>query len=398
MTSVVIFCMFCLSLLVAIVFFSLWMRDRQRRAAQQPLKQLDETMKRDFIEHADSAVEQEVVRVPISVPRRVVVCAPKYSMNCGGTRVLYEFARVFDSVPGWNAFVCDSSDTCDPNASYPHYVKPEKMDLNQDLVVYPEVVAGNPLKAQNVLRLVLCRPGIFTGKGVWKTWGVHDKVFFYSSFAPGIEIHSSRILYVVTEIPQKPAGRGRGRHRVSYMRRKEDHFHAPGSTETYYRQAFEIKPAEFVEMATHLKNSETFISGDPYTMWVIMAASWGVTSVVIPMAGVTKKKWVASTVLGEYIKHGFADDLANGEYGDVHARLKMSSVQIANNLPFGIAYGRHLSQKKWANATKGKLCNVFWDRMRRYGEASTREKFARHVSGTYDEFSSQYELLRQLDP
>jgi hypothetical protein len=51
--------------------------------------------------------------------------------------------------------------------------------LDRSIVIYPEVVAGNPLRATNVVRYLLNKPGLFTGIGI-ESYGDKD---YYLHFA-----------------------------------------------------------------------------------------------------------------------------------------------------------------------------------------------------------------------
>jgi hypothetical protein len=56
--------------------------------------------------------------------------------------------------------------------------------LDRSIVIYPEIIAGNPLRARNVVRYLLNKPGRFTGAGI-ESYGAHDYVIhFADEFKP----------------------------------------------------------------------------------------------------------------------------------------------------------------------------------------------------------------------
>jgi len=62
--------------------------------------------------------------------------------------------------------------------------------------IYPEVIAGNPLAAESVIRWVLNRPGLLAGDSVYSE---HEHVFYYSEvFRPYIQNRIAGKLYMPT--------------------------------------------------------------------------------------------------------------------------------------------------------------------------------------------------------
>ena len=91
--------------------------------------------------------------------KKYIICAPSYSGSAGG-RVLYMLRDVLEK-KGYDAKIfCYSGKQADS----PIFIK-KITDYNRknDIVVYPEVVSGNPLLFRNVVRYVLNYPGYLGG-------------------------------------------------------------------------------------------------------------------------------------------------------------------------------------------------------------------------------------------
>ena len=74
------------------------------------------------------------------------------------------------------------------------------------MVIYPEVVAGNPLGAKHVVRYLLNRPGVFTGVGS-EAYGADDYLLhFAEEFRPeGVESRLLRLPLVDTTVFRPPS-------------------------------------------------------------------------------------------------------------------------------------------------------------------------------------------------
>lgn len=79
---------------------------------------------------------------------RYIINTPQYRSNSAGIRVLYELnkhliLRGFDSIP----IIVGSNFVAEHN----------------DIIIYPEIVKGNPLKGKKVVRYILNEPGLIGG-------------------------------------------------------------------------------------------------------------------------------------------------------------------------------------------------------------------------------------------
>ena len=113
------------------------------------------------------------------------IASPDFRYRSSGIRALYLLCHHLNRL-GHTAFVTGSG--CPAELSAPS-ISRKKIEANRkagrdDIVVYPEVIAGNPLHGQNVVRYLLNKPGFFTGKGM-ETYGEDDfLVHFVSEFRP----------------------------------------------------------------------------------------------------------------------------------------------------------------------------------------------------------------------
>jgi O-antigen biosynthesis protein len=83
----------------------------------------------------------------------------------------------------------------------------DKFERNglRSIVIYPDIVAGNPLHAKRIVRYLLNRPGYFTGVGA-ETYGEGDFFLHYANeFRPaGLQSQQLRIPLVDQEIYRLP--------------------------------------------------------------------------------------------------------------------------------------------------------------------------------------------------
>lgn len=107
----------------------------------------------------------DYITPPRSSGRRYVIFAPLYRHNSAGIRVMFELQKWL-ILAGYDAIVI---------AGTKDYAISQFAD---DIVIYPEVVPGNPLKTKRVVRYILNAPGKLGGT---KKYAQHELLVAYSA-------------------------------------------------------------------------------------------------------------------------------------------------------------------------------------------------------------------------
>ncbi|MDD5457603.1 MAG: glycosyltransferase [Candidatus Margulisbacteria bacterium] len=108
-----------------------------------------------------------------------LIVAPSYTSASGGIKALHLLCHHLNQ-SGQKAFlVMDNPLAVNPNLQTPALSKLEIAQKIQQgaIAVYPEIVPGNPLNAQTVIRYVLNRPGVMGGD---LTYAESDMIFVYT--------------------------------------------------------------------------------------------------------------------------------------------------------------------------------------------------------------------------
>ncbi len=125
----------------------------------------------------------DYIRPPSATGRRFVIFAPFYRHNSAGIRVLYDLQKWL-ILAGYDAIII---------AGITGYAVEQFAD---DIVIYPEVVVGNPLRSKRVVRYILNVPGKIGGT---KEYAPHELKIAYNE---PLAVHAEgRVLNVPTIEP-----------------------------------------------------------------------------------------------------------------------------------------------------------------------------------------------------
>lgn len=162
--------------------------------------------------------------------------------------------------------------------------------LRDAVVLYPESVDGNPLRARRVVRWLLHRPGYITGRP--PEYGDSEIFFHYQrAFAEGFDRESTLLstrwvrddVYRITNHgPREGAC-----HLVRKAKRRDDI--DPDAPEFGPR----VDGMSHEQMAKTFNEKKYFYSFDPYTMYCVYAALCGCIPVIVPLKGVSREAWQA---------------------------------------------------------------------------------------------------------
>jgi len=188
----------------------------------------------------------------------------------------------------------------------PVFHEVDDSSLKEFVVVYPEIVFGNPLNAQRVVRWLLHNPGFHTGS---VNYGKNELYFKFSSriedFHSSGSVLSKNLLKVVhfpleyynlNDLPPDRKG-------TAYCLRKGKH----KPVQHDLNGSVLIDEKSNSEIANIFKRVKTFISYDTYTAYSKFAVLCGCESIVVPDQGVTKEQWQPNPADRYGIAYGFSD-------------------------------------------------------------------------------------------
>ena len=173
------------------------------------------------------------------------------------------------------------------------------------VVIYPEIVFGNPLRAKHVVRWLLNNPGFYSGKVYY---GRGELYFRFGSYFEDFRFpgsHTSSRFLRITHVPFQlfHAPEGGSRSGVAYCIRKGKDRITPGDLTDGV--LIDDKPHQ--EIAQIFKSVKTFVSYDAYTLFSRLASIAGCDSVVVPLDGMSKEQWVPDPADRYGVAYGFDD-------------------------------------------------------------------------------------------
>ncbi|SFU12400.1 hypothetical protein [Sedimentitalea nanhaiensis] len=261
----------------------------------------------------------------ISMQRNYIVYAPAYNENVGGIIFLHELVHVLNQM-GERAFLWPmlpsygtnfrgrlkkfkrtlldrqhARYTVSPNLNTPIATSGDLGGAS--IVVYPEIVLGNPLKARNVVRWLLYKPGLrhpyeFGSDNMFFRAGEMSDLPEITGGAPDLFLWKINRTYHNENRPDRDG--------VCYIVRKG--VDKPRIQETEAPGAIQIDKMSHAEINEIFNRCHTFYSYDEATMYSQYAAICGCTSVVIPGLYGSREEWVKNHELARYgVAYGLDD-------------------------------------------------------------------------------------------
>ena len=142
--------------------------------------------------------------------QRLFIYAPAYTDKSNGIRILYSLCRYIDSSGLIESHIacCERprTDTGSVDGKGADIIASSKVRISDDdIVLYPETVAGNPMVAKKVVRYLMNRPWKLSGRGV--DYGESDFLVSYSALVdPALPN-----LLIMNDEPLVRKFRGRGK-------------------------------------------------------------------------------------------------------------------------------------------------------------------------------------------
>jgi len=265
--------------------------------------------------------------------KKILIISPRYQENSGGVVVLHKLCSILNQL-GYESFLHPYFQSyhlhkgnfknsmisfLDRRIKYPlkgYKTNPifetpviyttEGIDWDDWVIVYPEIVMGNPLGAKNIVRWLLHNPGYHHGKVLY---GQKELYFKFSSgitdfYYPGSltsdtnlkVIHYPLEFYNTQEVSSQRSG-------TAYCIRK-----GKGKAIQHNLQnSILIDEKSHKEVSEIFKKVKTFISYDTLSAYSVFAVLCGCESIVVPDPGVSMEEWYPDPQDRYGISYGFSN-------------------------------------------------------------------------------------------
>lgn len=154
------------------------------------------------------------------------------------------------------------------------------------IVIYPEVINGNPLRGKSIIRWFLHRPGHHTGK---IKYGKNELYFFYQDAFNDSTVNSNpdnRLTVTYLHSAYKNYGNAKRDTNCVLIRKGKDRLNSVN-----LRGNVIVDGMSHEQIAKEFNNSRFLQSLDQYSMYSIFAAICGCIPVIEPTPGLSKYEW-----------------------------------------------------------------------------------------------------------
>lgn len=240
---------------------------------------------------------------------KFIIHSQRYNVNSGGIIVLHLLCHHLNNL-GYEAYlwqsyrpIFDSKRLIKSILKFMKYYRKEihrpftvnknwntpiakSKDLVDSMVLYSEIIDGNPLDAKNIVRWLLHKPGFHNGR---INFTINELLFGYGKECSGsgylIGDENNLVLrYIMTDIYQQTNFDDRVGSCHMIRKGKDKKF-------VHEKDSLLVDGMSHEELSKIFNQKKYFISYDTYTYYFIYASLCGCISIVIPDDGITKEKW-----------------------------------------------------------------------------------------------------------
>lgn len=239
--------------------------------------------------------------------RPVYVVAPSFTLGSGGIVVLHRLAQLLHE-SGFDVSLVPThfrgrldEYTC----GFPGVQVASPSDVApQGVVVYPEIVDGNPLNCEFVVRWLLNRPGVMGGDVKFS----EDEHFFiystnhYSADEQFLNYPLLAISWLRRDVFY-PMNMERPLNVVGWLHKGSKYHPA----EVVPDNLFILDNLNDMQRAVMLNLSKMLISYDPHSFMTLQAIMCGCMPIIVPKPGVGAEEYFSTAPIKSGVAYGFED-------------------------------------------------------------------------------------------
>ncbi|HED3880574.1 WavQ [Enterobacter hormaechei] len=259
---------------------------------------------------------------------KVFICAPSFDENSGGSVVLHRLCHIINEFSEHNAFLVKLKPTYSGKITIKKILQQLKWEVRSKscfkthaewntplwnskkipedgIVIYPEIVNGNPLGAKHAVRWLLHQPGFHTSIINYEAGEMYYKfnsaIKDFQRDGSFTSQHELKVIYYPIDIYNE--SNDVKDIDCCFMVRKGTY-----KEKIHPANAVQIDGLSHKEVAAIFKRSKKFICYDDYTAYSIFAVLCGCPSYVVPAQGQSIEDWYPNLSDRYGISFGFSKE------------------------------------------------------------------------------------------
>ena len=243
---------------------------------------------------------------------KIIIAAPSYNDKSGGSIALHRLCHVLNNLE-YDAYVCPTDELnygdfyCNPK--YNTKVA-ESIDIEKDIILYPEVQPNNPFNGKHIVRYILNNYHLHTNNNnsIHNTWGKNDYwLYFTNHFYDRIK-EPNFLQIIDSKIDTFKDQKLKRKHEACFTYRKVYNekdtipiIHPPDAIEIIYNTTDET-------LINIFNTCKRFYSYDINTYLNVLASLCGCESIIVPYKNIPKKNIIIPNTNTQYgIAYGLDD-------------------------------------------------------------------------------------------
>jgi hypothetical protein len=264
---------------------------------------------------------------------KIVIYTPIFDITCGGVVVMHNLVKLINELhnPNIYAKLFIINGIRYKNIFCNDFATIEDIDDNT-LVIYPEIVSGNPLNAKNVLRWILLDLGIDMPLNHYENWGNKDLIYFWETKDTTNNYFKQLSCPWLNNIFYNKGLKFEERYKTCYLIKKGLLIHK--NINYYHNKNTSLcldNIKSLKEKSDIFNECKYFYCYDPNSMYVIYALLCGCIPVIYPLEGVSKTEYMKNRICNcnnELIDIGFAYGNSENEINNSIQKNKNSGLLI----------------------------------------------------------------------
>jgi hypothetical protein len=218
----------------------------------------------------------------------IVMYSPAYNNKCGGIMVMHYFCKLINEKYSdkFCAKLFMHNNLKYKNPFCNHFARIDEINDNT-IVIYPEIVSGNPLNAKNVVRWVLLELGIEMPLDHYKNWSETDLIYHWEPINNTKQLSCPFYNNIFTNKNLEK------RDKTCYLVKKGRVIHK-NINYIHPTDSICIDDLPLEEKVDIFNECTFFYTYDPNTAYIIFSAACGCIPIIYPLENVSEEEYFKS--------------------------------------------------------------------------------------------------------